>query len=123
LKLIELLKARNLRCQAVVGEVERERWPAEAIVRLKSAVEVVQPTNYVKLYEMLSGSAAFVGNDSGPGHLAGIIGVPTLALFGPTNPSAWKPLGPRVQTIHQPLDSLAPEAVARTLGEMIAGAA
>jgi ADP-heptose:LPS heptosyltransferase len=37
---------------------------------------------------------AFVGNDSGISHLAGILGVPTVAVFGPTDPRTWAPLGP-----------------------------
>jgi ADP-heptose:LPS heptosyltransferase len=36
-----------------------------------------------------------LGNDSGVSHLAAAIGVPTIAVFGPTNPAVWAPLGPR----------------------------
>jgi hypothetical protein len=28
--------------------------------------------------------------------------VPTVALFGPSNPLQWRPLGPSVQVIHSP---------------------
>jgi heptosyltransferase-3 len=42
---------------------------------------------------------AFVGNDSGPGHLAGILGVPTVSIFGPKDPARWKPLGPTVNVV------------------------
>jgi len=31
--------------------------------------------------------------------LAGIIGAPTIALFGPTDPTIWRPIGPKVQII------------------------
>jgi heptosyltransferase-3 len=44
-------------------------------------------------------SSAFIGNDSGPTHLAGLLGVPTVALFGPTDPLAWRPLGSRVRVV------------------------
>jgi lipopolysaccharide heptosyltransferase II len=37
--------------------------------------------------------AAFVTNDSGLMHVAGMLGVPTLALFGPTDPVKNRPLG------------------------------
>ncbi|MBU6452492.1 MAG: glycosyltransferase family 9 protein [Cyanobacteria bacterium REEB67] len=33
--------------------------------------------------------------DSGPAHLASAVGVPTVALFGPTDPVRWAPYGPR----------------------------
>lgn len=34
----------------------------------------------------------FVCNDSGPMHIAAALGVPTVAIFGPTDHVAWKPL-------------------------------
>jgi ADP-heptose:LPS heptosyltransferase len=41
----------------------------------------------------LAEARCFVGNDSGVTHLAGAVGTPTLALFGPTDPASWAPLG------------------------------
>jgi len=35
----------------------------------------------------------FIGNDSGVTHLAAWLGLPTIALFGPTDPASWAPLG------------------------------
>ncbi len=48
---------------------------------------------------LLSHCSLYVGNDSGFSHLAGILGRPTIVLFGPTDPFIWKPLGPRVKTV------------------------
>ena len=49
----------------------------------------------------------YVGNDAGPSHLAGLAGAPTLALFGPTDPERWRPLGPRVTVLRRaPLERL-----------------
>lgn len=39
---------------------------------------------------------AFVGNDSGVAHLAAALGVPSLVLFGPTEPKHWAPPGAHV---------------------------
>ena len=36
---------------------------------------------------------AFIGNDSGLGHLAAAVGLPTLALFGPSDPVRYAPFG------------------------------
>jgi ADP-heptose:LPS heptosyltransferase len=41
----------------------------------------------------------FVGNDSGPTHLAAAVGCPTLALFGPTDPGVWAPPGAHVRVL------------------------
>ncbi len=35
--------------------------------------------------------AAAVANDSGIGHLLGILGTPLVSLFGPTDPERWRP--------------------------------
>jgi hypothetical protein len=37
--------------------------------------------------------------NSGPAHLAAILGTPTIAIFGTTSPQVWHPLGASVQTI------------------------
>ena len=39
----------------------------------------------------------FIGNDSGPGHLAAALGIPTLTLHGPTAPHLTGPQGPQCQ--------------------------
>jgi ADP-heptose:LPS heptosyltransferase len=44
-------------------------------------------------------AAFYIGNDSGITHLAAACGVPTIALFGPTDPRIWAPRGPAVQVI------------------------
>ena len=42
---------------------------------------------------LLAGAALYVGNDSGVSHLAGGVGARGVALFGPTEPRRWRPLG------------------------------
>ncbi|HEY7357156.1 MAG TPA: glycosyltransferase family 9 protein [Ktedonobacterales bacterium] len=44
-------------------------------------------------------AALYVGNDSGVSHLSAMLGVPTLALFGPTDPAIWAPRGPRARVV------------------------
>jgi heptosyltransferase-3 len=94
-------------CTFILGEVELDRWPGDAIRRIEAAAQTTRPRDYLQLLEQLRGGGAFVGNDSGPAHLAGIIGTPSVVLFGPTDPAVWKPLGPRVSVLRkQPLDAL-----------------
>ena len=45
---------------------------------------------------LLARARLYVGNDSGVSHLAAAWGAPTLALFGPTDPDVWSPVGPKV---------------------------
>ena len=44
-----------------------------------------------ELLRRLAGARAFLGHDSGVSHLAACAGTPGLLLFGPTDPSIWKP--------------------------------
>ena len=68
-----------------------------------SAGELKSCATYLDLLNEISTAAMFIGNDSGPGHLAGIIGVPTVVLFGPTDPAQWRPLGPRGNVLSAPI--------------------
>ena len=43
----------------------------------------------------------FVGHDSGVTHLAALLGTPTVALFGPTEPARWAPRGRAVAVIRE----------------------
>jgi heptosyltransferase-3 len=109
----------------VIGDAECEQWTAPTLAMLRQAGELEQPADYLQLLDALASASFFVGNDSGPGHLAGIIGVPTLSLFGPTDPARWKPLGPRVRTLReQPLENLAVQTVYASIQSSLgAGAA
>jgi ADP-heptose:LPS heptosyltransferase len=48
------------------------------------------------LAAVLKASTAYLGNDSGITHLAASLGLPTVAIFGRTNPEVWGPSGPGV---------------------------
>ena len=43
------------------------------------------------LKSLIAGATLFVGNDSGPAHVAAAFGVPTVAIFGSSNSAAWRP--------------------------------
>jgi len=47
------------------------------------------PISEVK--RLMPHAALFVGNDSGPAHIAAAFGVPVVAVFGPSNPLTWSP--------------------------------
>ena len=43
------------------------------------------------LKRLLSSASLFVGNDSGPAHMAAAFGVPSIVVFGPSDPAIWGP--------------------------------
>lgn len=55
---------------------------------------------------VLSNCCGYVGNDSGISHLAAALGVPGIALFGPSNPMQWRPRGCSFTVIKAPQDKL-----------------
>jgi ADP-heptose:LPS heptosyltransferase len=48
-----------------------------------TGVQVADGLSLAQLRDLLGRAALFVGNDSGPMHLAAALGTPCLALFGP----------------------------------------
>ena len=63
---------------------------------------------------LLAAADRFLCNDTGLMHVAGAVGVSTLALFGPTDPHIWKPLATNVVGLVAPggcLSSLSSEEV------------
>jgi heptosyltransferase-3 len=48
---------------------------------------------------VLARARLFVGQDSGVTHLSGLMGVRTLAIFGPTDPTRWVPRGAHVTVV------------------------
>lgn len=46
----------------------------------------------------------FIGNDSGAMHVAAAVGLPVVAIFGPTNPEATRPATPRLRLVRQPVE-------------------
>ena len=40
---------------------------------------------------LLAGAALFIGNDSGPAHMAAAFGLPVVALFGSSDREIWRP--------------------------------
>jgi ADP-heptose:LPS heptosyltransferase len=61
---------------------------------LKQApLSVIREPSTRALAALLSQAPLVIGNDTGVTHLAAATGAPTIALFGPTDPASWSPLG------------------------------
>jgi len=85
-----------------------ERAGVEASSALMRAPSLLAPPmGWQELGALLKRCALWIGNDSGPKHVAVALGVPTVTVFGPTNPATWHPSdGPHTAIEVEGLDCL-----------------
>jgi len=88
-----------------------ERDVADTVARSAGpGVETAPPTTLVELAGVLAGSAAVVGGDTGPLHLAAALGVPAVGIYLSTDPARNGPRGSRVRVVRDPADAAGPSA-------------
>jgi lipopolysaccharide heptosyltransferase III len=51
---------------------------------------------------LIAGATLFVGNDSGPAHMAAAFGIPVVVLFGPSDPVVWAPWRTQAEVLAGP---------------------
>ncbi len=78
-----------------------------------SDFQVLRNSPLGALKSLMSGAALFIGNDSGPAHVAAAFGIPVVVLFGPSDPVTWAPwrTEARVLTSRGSIDQIAVEEV------------
>ena len=90
-QLVARLRQANYRVQIACDPDQREWW-------LQAGESgVVTPRTVADLLSFIDRAVVFIGNDSGPGHLAAFCGVPTFTLFGAQIPEWFAPLHPGSQ--------------------------
>ncbi|MBV6434705.1 MAG: Lipopolysaccharide core heptosyltransferase RfaQ [Bryobacteraceae bacterium] len=69
---------------------------------------------------VLAGAALFIGNDSGPAHMAAAFGIPEVVLFGASDPVVWAPWKTHAEAIVSSggMSSITVERVARAAGKL-----
>ena len=70
----------------------------------RASINIVGKTTLTQLASILHSCNVFIGNDSGPMHLAAAVGTPTIGLYGPGDPTRFAPIGVACQTIRRKLD-------------------
>jgi hypothetical protein len=86
----------------LLGPAELERYDGATIARLRKAGKCLSGLSLAQVVAVLSCADIFIGNDSGITHLAAQMGVRTVALFGPTDPTVYGPVGPMVEILQGP---------------------
>jgi len=65
---------------------------------------LVKGLSLLQVASVIERCRLFIGNDSGISHLAAALGLPTVTIFGPTDPIVWSPRGEKVVVIQKKID-------------------
>lgn len=102
-------------CICPAGSTSHKKWPARNVIELArrlatrgygvkillgpyeqplvteppDELNVILPRDVLELAYEINDSQLVIANDCGPMHIAGALGKPLLAIFGPTNPLIW----------------------------------
>ena len=105
------------------GAADRARAEAMQPQIHLPGVDLCGQTGLLEAAAVLARARAFVGNDSGLGHLASAVGTPTLTVFGPGEPLRYRPWGAHARWLEAPgqdLSRLSVEQVATVLKDLVA---
>ncbi|MCL5278861.1 MAG: glycosyltransferase family 9 protein [Planctomycetes bacterium] len=101
------LADREVEALFLLGPAEIQRLRPSEKVQIHAVAKCAAHLALHQVIGLLSCADAFVGNDSGVTHLAAGMGVRTIALFGPTDPAVYRPLGRTVAVFRDPTDNFA----------------
>jgi len=89
----------------VITSGPQDREVAAQVVRLmrRDAVEAPATADLAQLTALLARADLFIGSDTGPMHMAGALGVPVVALFGPKDPVQTGPYTSRSVAVTAPV--------------------
>lgn len=89
--LAEKLRKRGEVVKIVCNPDQQAWW------RNEGEMEVIAPQSVSELLRCMEGAGVFIGNDSGPGHVAALCGIPTFTFFGDQLPEWWVPFRPMAE--------------------------
>jgi heptosyltransferase I len=88
------IKLKAMGLDVVVNAPRKDDALSASVVEASGGAARVVVCNVTGLIALMRRTAVLVGGDSGPMHLAAALGIPLVALFGPTDPERNGPRGP-----------------------------
>ncbi len=117
LEVVRWAGSRGIGGVVVTGEAEADWEPALAAAALPEGWTWTARPPLAALAGLLAESTHYLGNDSGPTHLAAACGASVLALFAEGAGAAWRPFG-RSRVLSAPaVDEIRVEVVLAELGD------
>ncbi len=95
------LRVREVQPVLVLGPADEGAGQA-LIKHCAGSFPVLSGLDLGALAGILTRADLFIGHDSGVTHLAGALAVPSVALFGPTDPARWAPQAPATVAVTGP---------------------
>jgi heptosyltransferase-3 len=96
------LAARGLTIVVTAGPGE-ESYTSQVAHDIEGTVILLGIT-IAELAELIRGARLYVGNDSGPMHLAAAVGTPTVAVWGSSDSRRWRPWGVNHRVVQNPFE-------------------
>ncbi|MBI3356879.1 MAG: glycosyltransferase family 9 protein [Nitrospirae bacterium] len=96
---IEELRQGGIHPLLLEGPADRDSV-AGLLELISAKPTVLQGLDLSLLAGVLTQVELYIGQDSGITHLAGLLSVQTIAIFGPTDPDRWAPRGCHVTVLH-----------------------
>ncbi len=96
LELEEFLKGRGFEIVYLIGEADL--WLEDKVDNYVKSLDPLWIAKAIKSAQL------YVGLDSGISHLASYVGVPSVVIYGPTDPIVWRPIGKKVYQIYLNLE-------------------
>jgi heptosyltransferase-2 len=94
-----LARQHNARIVLVGSEADRSLVTAVSGMMSNPAVDLASQLSLGELGALCEVADLYVGNDTGPTHIAAAVGCATLAIFGPSDPAYSKPYGTKGKVI------------------------
>jgi ADP-heptose:LPS heptosyltransferase len=99
--------ARTLQAQGLAIALTGAPGDEPAIAAVASEVpdaSILFKLTIPELAELIRGARLYIGNDSGPMHLASAVGTPTVASWGSSDSQAWHPWSVRHRVVQNPFE-------------------
>ncbi|MFM9944560.1 MAG: glycosyltransferase family 9 protein [Bacteroidia bacterium] len=103
--LILILKEKY-KLQIVFAGTEEDELVIDEIIRLSKTEAIICTRNFSLLHfaALVEKAKLFIGNESGPLHIAAAMDTPLVGIYGPGVPNVFYPIGSKSKVVHHVLD-------------------
>jgi len=101
-ELARRLAARGFTIVLTAGAGE-QAWVSETAREVEGTV-ILLGLSIPELAELIRGARLYIGNDSGPMHLAAAVGTPIIAIWGSSDSRRWRPWNVEHRVVQNPFE-------------------